>query len=243
MSKKCVKCSIEKPLQLFRKYENNDTFSSTCKQCSNEMDKLRKQNMRKKQLERFVNCEKCGLDKPLHNFAKLKKFYKKKICLTCYPLFLTEQKNEWCKNQRNTNMNYRIKKSLAARLRNVLIKNNTTMNYIGCNIQYLREWFEYNFTQEMNWDNYGTYWSIDHIIPVSYFNLTDELEKLKCWNWSNMVPVTVTYNSTKKHIDILQVDCVINKLEKFKEEGSTTKWFSEEFLLNKEFAIQKQNSS
>ena len=75
-------------------------------------------------------------------------------------------------------MNYRIKKSLAARLRTVLVKNDSTMNYIGCNIQYLREWFEYNFTSEMNWDNYGSYWSIDHIIPVCKFDLTIEDEKL-----------------------------------------------------------------
>jgi hypothetical protein len=31
-----------------------------------------------------------------------------------------------------------------------------------------------------------------------------------------------------------QINYIINKLEKFKEEGSTTKWFSSEFILNKE---------
>jgi 5-methylcytosine-specific restriction endonuclease McrA len=103
------------------------------------------------------------------------------------------------------------------------------MNYIGCNIPYLREWFEYNFTGEMNWDNYGSYWSIDHVIPVSKFNLTNEDEKLKCWNWSNLVPATINFNSSKKDtLDIYQLHNNIEKLKKFKEEGSTTKWFSEE---------------
>ena len=236
----CRNCKNNKPQSQYRKYSNNK-ISVTCKSCLNELDKIRKINIRKKNSETLTKCEKCNAEKPLHQFAKLKKFYKRKICLVCYPDFLKEQKVEWCKNERATNINYRIKKSLAARLRNVLEKKNTTMNYIGCNILYFREWLEYNFTEEMKWDNYGTYWSIDHIIPVSKFDLTNETEKLKCWNWSNMCPATVNYNSSKKgYIDMEQVNSIINKLEKFKEEGSTTKWFSEEYILTKELALQKQ---
>jgi hypothetical protein len=231
-SKICDKCKISYSLNKYRRYNENN-FSNTCKGCLNEMDKSRKKIARQNRANNtFVKCEKCNEEKSLKNFTKLKKFYKKKICLSCYPLFLREQKTEWCKNEHNTNMNYRIKKSLAARLRTVLDKNNSTMNYIGCNIQYLREWFEYNFTADMNWDNYATFWSIDHIIPVCNFDLTLEDEKLKCWNWSNLMPVTIKYNSSKKKIDINQVKYIVEQLKKFKEEGSTTKWFSSNFILN-----------
>ena len=241
--RQCVKCENNKCIDKFRQYTNN-SHSNTCKKCLNEMDKKRKKNLRQKKLENcLATCEKCDKEKILHDFAKLKKHYKKKICLECYPEFLKEQKTEWCKNDiiknRNTNMNYRIKKSLAARLRNVLNKTDTTMNYIGCNIQYFREWIEYNFTEEMNWDNYGSFWSIDHIIPVCKFDLTVEDEKFKCWNWSNMMPVTVKYNSSKKNIDMKQINYIIDKIEKFKEEGSTTKWFSKEFILNEELVFSK----
>ena len=239
--KTCDKCIQPKQIDKYRKYCEN-SYSKTCKKCLNEMDKIRKKNKRQKKAENFlVNCEKCNEEKVLNEFTKLKKFYKKKICLSCYPDFLREQKNEWCRNERLTNINYRLKKSLAARLRNVLNKNDTTMNYIGCNIQYLREWFEYNFTSEMNWKNYGSFWSIDHIIPVCKFDLTIEDEKLKCWNWSNLMPVTIKYNSSKKEIDINQIDFILNKIQNFKEEGSTTKWFSGEFILNKELAEIKAN--
>ena len=237
----CDKCELNFSINNYRKYSENK-FGKTCKKCLNELDKTRKKNLRQKRSETiFVKCEKCQEEKALKNFAKLKKFYKKKICISCYPKFLTEQKTEWCKNEHNTNMNYRIKKSLAARLRSVLVKNDSTMNYIGCNIQYLREWFEYNFTSEMNWDNYASYWSIDHIIPTCKFDLTLEDEKFKCCNWSNLMPVTIKYNSSKKEIDMNQINFIVNKIEKFKEEGSTTKWFSKEFILNKEFAEMKAN--
>jgi hypothetical protein len=236
----CIKCEISYSIDRYRKYTDTK-FSSTCKSCLNEMDKIRKKNVRKNKSENtLLKCEKCQEEKALKYFAKLKKYYKKKICISCYPQFLREQKTEWCKNEHNTNMNYRIKKSLASRLRAVLVKNDSTMNYIGCNIQYLREWFEYNFTDEMTWNNYGSFWSIDHIIPVCKFDLTIEYEKLKCWNWSNLMPVTINYNSSKKLIDMNQVNYIVNKLEKFKEEGSTTKWFSSEFILNEKLAEIKQ---
>ena len=238
--KLCDKCEVNYPISSYRKY-NETSIGKTCKKCLNELDKIRKKNLRQKRSETvFVKCEKCQEEKALKCFAKLKKFYKKKICRSCYPNFLTEQKTEWCKNEHNTNINYRIKKSLAARLRTVIVKNNSTMNYIGCNIPYLREWFEYNFTSEMNWDNYGSYWSIDHIIPVCKFDLTVEDEKIKCCNWSNLMPVTIKYNSSKKEIDMEQINSIVDKLEKFKEEGSTTKWFSEEIMLNKELALMKE---
>ena len=234
--KQCRMCEIIKPIINFRKYTDKaDSFSKTCKSCLNEKDKIRKKNLRKNKLETVIaKCEKCEEEKTLKDFAKLKKFYKRKICISCYPKFLTEQKTEWCKKESQTNLNYRLKKSLASRLRTVLIKNDSTMNYIGCNIQYLREWFEYNFTDEMNWNNYGSFWSIDHIIPVCKFDLSNEDEKLKCWNWTNLMPVTVKFNSSKKEIDVNQVNYILEKIKNFKEEGSTTKWFSEDFILNKE---------
>jgi len=40
-----------------------------------------------------------------------------------------------------------------------------------------------------------------------------------------------------------QINFILEKIQKFKEEGSTTKWFSEELVLNKEFAELKANMS
>lgn len=226
-NKTCKKCNETLTLEKFRHYKNK-SIRNTCKKCDNENDKLLKINRRKKYNETtIVDCDKCNIKKPLIQFTKLKKYYKKKICKTCYPLFLKENKNSWCANERKRNINYRLKKSLAARLRTVVKKENHTMIYIGCNIQFLRKWFEYNFTTEMNWDNYGNYWSIDHVVPVSTFNLTIEEQKMECWNWSNLVPVSISYNSSKKNIlDLEQINKIKENLKKFKEECSETKWFS-----------------
>ena len=239
MEKKCGQCQIIKPINKYRKHINTEnSYAETCKKCLIEKDKIRKKNLRLKRMEAtIVKCEVCEERKALKNFAKLKKFYKKKICLACYPKFLSEQTSL---NEKKSNVNYRLKKSLAARLRNVLDKNSSTMNYIGCNIQYLREWFEYNLDKSMNWNNYGSYWSIGHIIPICKFDLTIEDEKLKCWNWSNMIPKCIL---SDVKIDTNQVDYIIEKLVKFKEEGSTTKWFSGDLLTIDFINLKISNSS
>jgi hypothetical protein len=193
----------------------------------------------------LIKCDKCLKEKVFKDIVtktekQKKEYYKKKICHECFQTFEKEHKLK----EHSKGLNYRIKKTLAWRLRHILVKTNntTTMTYIGCNIQYVREWLEYNFTNEMNWDNYETYWSIDYSIPVCKFDLTIENEKYKCCNWSNLIPVqqNVT-NSIHTLAPPFSVAKKVEQLEKFKEEGSTTKWFSKEFILNKELVLMKEN--
>jgi len=198
------------------------------------MDERRRAHLKKDML--MVKCDKCGEEKVLKH-SREKILYKRKICPTCY------LKTEQHKKEHVPNVNYRIKKSLASHIRKVMTKQNNTMSYIGCNIQYLREWFEFNFTPDMNWDNYESYWMIDHIIPVCKFDLTNDEDKLRCWNWSNLIPVVVKCHSSKRKINLNQVHEAMIQLSKFKEEGSTTKWFSGELTLNLDLVNLKLNSS
>ena len=47
-------------------------------------------------------------------------------------------------------------------------KDNRTIEYLGCNINTFKNWIERQFTSEMNWDNIGDVWQIDHYVPVLY---------------------------------------------------------------------------
>ena len=44
----------------------------------------------------------------------------------------------------------------------------------------------------MTWDNYGTYWEVDHIKPLS---LCDAFEE--AWQLSNLQPLTCSENRSK----------------------------------------------
>ncbi len=58
--------------------------------------------------------------------------------------------------------------------------------YFGLDIQNMRQWFEYQFQNGASWDNFGTVWQFDHIIPVTYFDFSDETELKICWNFTNL---------------------------------------------------------
>ena len=50
----------------------------------------------------------------------------------------------------------------------------------------------------MNWNNYGEYWEIDHIIPQNLFNMTTAESKdfQICWSLMNLRPLE---KSAQKH--------------------------------------------
>ena len=49
----------------------------------------------------------------------------------------------------------------------------------------------------MSWDNYGSYWHIDHIRPCASFNLQNEEEQQICFHYSNLQPLTAKDNIIK----------------------------------------------
>lgn len=58
--------------------------------------------------------------------------------------------------------------------------------YFGLDILNIRKWFEYQFTPELNWENFAEKWQFDHVIPVSYFDHDEERELRLCWNFTNL---------------------------------------------------------
>lgn len=76
-------------------------------------------------------------------------------------------------------------------------------NELGRVLSYSREelvkHIENKFTDEMNWDNYGKYWQLDHIKPVNSFNYETIYDDdfIKCWNLSNLQPLTPENNRKK----------------------------------------------
>lgn len=68
----------------------------------------------------------------------------------------------------------------------------------GTDIYFLREWLSEKFKPEMNWDNYGTVWVVDHIVPIRLFNIFDEAELKVCWNYRNLMPLLKEDNLKKE---------------------------------------------
>ena len=45
---------------------------------------------------------------------------------------------------------------------------------------------------------YGSVWQIDHCLPIASFNLLDENDMKKCFNWYNLRPMYSNEKNSKK---------------------------------------------
>jgi len=74
------------------------------------------------------------------------------------------------------------------------------VNYLGCTIEEFASHIESQFTPEMTWENRGTYWEIDHIVPLmgrvegQRPTLEQVVERL---HWTNTQPMTKEENRKK----------------------------------------------
>jgi len=103
--------------------------------------------------------------------------------------------------KRKEDIIFKIISNLANRANNCLKKcnikrNHTHMELIGCNQNELKEHLEKNFKDGMSFDNYGE-WEIDHIKPISLYNLDDTAEMLECFNYKNLQPLWKIENRKK----------------------------------------------
>ena len=76
-------------------------------------------------------------------------------------------------------------------------KRKSCLSFLDYSIDELREHIESQFSEDMNWDNYGRLWSVDHIIPQNLYDFSKESEIKKCWNLRNLRPLSVSANSSK----------------------------------------------
>jgi hypothetical protein len=93
------------------------------------------------------------------------------------------------------NIEFKIKRLLRNRFFHALNKNTKTQSVIeliGCSINYIEQYLESQFKPEMNWNNHGELWEIDHIIPCSVFDLTNIEQQKQCFHYTNLQPLFKT---------------------------------------------------
>jgi hypothetical protein len=71
----------------------------------------------------------------------------------------------------------------------------SSFEIIGCSKDDLRKHLESNFRRGMTWQNYGSYWHIDHIVPLISAKSPEEVKRL-C-HWTNLQPLTAFENISK----------------------------------------------
>ncbi len=184
--KKCVSCNKIKLLSEFHKHLSGiGKTISECKLCRKENRKY---------------------DKEYQNQYYLKN--KERIKIYKHDSKNKQRRNQLLKERYNNDTAFKILWNLRRRIclaLNGKDKSLSTIFLIGCEIDYLIYHIQEQFTEGMNWDNYGKgigKWNIDHILPCISFDLSKESEQRKCFNYSNLQPLWAIDN-LRKGIKIL----------------------------------------
>jgi hypothetical protein len=195
----CSTCKLEKELNIdnFRqcKYSNGILyFKARCREC----EKKCSTTWNNKNVEKTKAIQ--------VNWAKKHPLYKKKWYEDNKEYVISyqkdyEQKNktkilEHRKNRYKTDVCYRFRKNFSREIHRKIKNRSSIIKNIGYTFKELAIHLEKQFDSNMTWENYATYWEIDHVIPQSdlpYMSYDDENFK-KCWALSNLRPL-------EKHIN------------------------------------------
>ena len=115
---------------------------------------------------------------------------------------LTYDKN-YCKNRYEKDIEFKLRGNLRRRLRQVIKQNQksgSSVKDLGCSVEFLKNYLESKFQASMSWDNWSVNgWHIDHIKPLTSFNLNDRNQFLQSCHYTNLQPLWAKDNISKSN--------------------------------------------
>lgn len=180
--KLCRGCDKELQISCFFKDKTKKTgHSSRCKVCcSANKDSI------KKAREKYLTSEK-GKQKTIEYKERTKDSRREKTRL-------------WIKNKRETDASFRIKSCLRNRLNKAVerdSKSASTIDLLGCTIPELKVHISKQLPEGVFWEDHGKKFEIDHIVPVSAFDLLDSVQQRVCFHYTNLQPLSRKENLRK----------------------------------------------
>lgn len=205
--KKCCKCGeLKQASDFYKNRSKRDGLSTECKICSNSgrqtyFSKYREENKEKikKRNSKLYNNKRDIILENQRAYYMLNKDKKRK-----YREDNIQHIRERQNRRRRENIEVRLRHNVSSAIRQALskmysVKNSPTWNKLPYTPEQLKRHLEAQFSSEMTWENYGTYWCIDHIIPQSklVFDDMDHANFSTCWDLKNLRPLEVVENIKK----------------------------------------------
>ena len=186
MEKKCSICKLELPFENFSKDKRNKTgYGNRCKSCYSEYCKKRLEDPEKRKHRRKSQNENY-LHNHYNNEESLKKDRERK--LRYYHNAIQDELKKF---------EFSIRSLVRNRIKGKGFKKSSdTLSILGTTWDNLKVYFEQRFTNEMTWENYGTYWEIDHILPVNTAKTQEDIIRLN--HYTNLQPLMISENRSKK---------------------------------------------
>lgn len=149
-------------------------------------------------------CPRCKTNKHIKDFYPRQGYCKpcQKIIRKKYYEDHKEKAKKYIRHHKKmrTDVQYALKHRLRTRFSLAVRKDTkvgSAVRDLGCSILELKLYLEQKFHIGMTWENYGSVWHIDHIIPLAVFDLTDRRQVKKVCHWSNLQPLFAKDNLSK----------------------------------------------
>ncbi len=199
--KQCIKCNTLQPLINFGvKNSNKDKLESRCRSCRSKLKKIYRANNKDKirnSGKLYQECNREKISKRKHRY-----YINNKQDILDY-------QKDYKNKKRKEDTNYRLSHALRRRLRSAIKSNQksgSAVKDLGCTIDELKSHLEKQFFsnprtgEQMTWDNWSRNgWHIDHIEPLSWFDLQNREEFLRATHYTNMKPLWAKENYSKKN--------------------------------------------
>lgn len=98
------------------------------------------------------------------------------------------------RKQKNLPWN-RMRENLRKRIAEMIKGKASASSSVGCDAITLRQHIETQFKPGMSWDNYGTEWHVDHMMPLAAAECVDHLVRLN--HFTNLQPLWAEENIRK----------------------------------------------
>jgi hypothetical protein len=103
-----------------------------------------------------------------------------------------EKKGEYVKEKLDTDPFFKLKFNIRSLIRNAFKrgftdKSKKTVEILGCSFDEFKLHIESQFDENMNWENQGSYWHMDHIIPISSAETEEDVYRLN--HYTNFQPL------------------------------------------------------
>lgn len=188
MAKHCSKCNSTKSRsEFYFRSDKPHLLASHCKECVKKKAKLVAASSPTKKLR----------DRKYHELNRAKRIsYNREYNSKNRAVRSAADKARYW-----SDADFRLQTNLRNRVRLALKRNSKsapTADLIGCTIEDLKKMLSNKFKSGMTWDNYGE-WQVDHIIPCSLFDLSDESEQRRCFHFSNLQPLWAHENRAKSN--------------------------------------------
>jgi len=177
--KLCSDCKENKEIHFFyNNIKSYDGLTNVCKECN----KIRNKNYYYKTIDK----------QPIRR--RIKYLKTKEISI--------KRDNEYKKLRSINDKSFKLLRSLRDR-HSKAVKNAgkekkfRTTDLLGCDSEYLKKYIELQFKNEMDWNNYGIIWNIDHIYPLSKVDWNCIYETSKYCHYSNLQPMYIIDNIKK----------------------------------------------